>query len=494
MRSRSLLVLLALVLGLGAFIWFYERQLPGSEEREAQARRLVPGLDPGTVTAIDLERGEEKVRLERSPAAGDGVDADADEGTDEPMEEAVEGPASAEWRLAAPERLAGAPADRVAVEGLLSALAAVEKSRSLASIDRRALGLEPPRVRVRLELADGEPIVLAVGEDLPASSDMVVLVEATGEAHVVDRTILQDLTRAAGDWRSRQIFTVGRDQVTRITLAGGDDDEVALERAAGGFRMVRPIADLADPTAVEQLLGSLTGLTAERFVDDPDALPAELGLEPPRGRATVELAGGRPPLVVEIGAPRAEGAGHTFRVGGQLFVAENALPEAVEREAGAWQSPALTSLELYRIDEVGVEGEAPLHLARSGTDWRRDGEAISYTPVSDFLFSLVEARAEEVVPLAAGSRETPRLTVELVAAARGEGGEPERQAITFHAERDGLVPVVVSGRSFELRLPPADFETILANLERVRSAPPVGGSAAEETIPDGVEIEREEGS
>ena len=33
MRPRTLLILLVLVLGLGAFIWFYERELPSSEER-----------------------------------------------------------------------------------------------------------------------------------------------------------------------------------------------------------------------------------------------------------------------------------------------------------------------------------------------------------------------------------------------------------------------------------------------------------------------------
>jgi hypothetical protein len=57
MRGRTLLVLLAVVLALGAYIRFYERDLPGSEEREAQARRLSPGLEVDAVPAFEVESG-----------------------------------------------------------------------------------------------------------------------------------------------------------------------------------------------------------------------------------------------------------------------------------------------------------------------------------------------------------------------------------------------------------------------------------------------------
>ena len=41
MKPRTLLVLLALVVGLGAFVWFFEREQPGSEEREKLANRVL---------------------------------------------------------------------------------------------------------------------------------------------------------------------------------------------------------------------------------------------------------------------------------------------------------------------------------------------------------------------------------------------------------------------------------------------------------------------
>ena len=41
MKPRTLLVMLVLVLGLGAFVWFYERKLPSSEEREENAKKVL---------------------------------------------------------------------------------------------------------------------------------------------------------------------------------------------------------------------------------------------------------------------------------------------------------------------------------------------------------------------------------------------------------------------------------------------------------------------
>ena len=65
MRPRTLLVLLALVAGLGAFVWFYERDLPGSEQRAELAKKVFGDLESKDVTALGLEWEGKTVRLER---------------------------------------------------------------------------------------------------------------------------------------------------------------------------------------------------------------------------------------------------------------------------------------------------------------------------------------------------------------------------------------------------------------------------------------------
>ena len=68
MRPRTLLILLVVVLGLGSFIWFYERKLPSTEER-SELRKKVLEIKKDDVKAVTIESAKSgTVRLERVEA------------------------------------------------------------------------------------------------------------------------------------------------------------------------------------------------------------------------------------------------------------------------------------------------------------------------------------------------------------------------------------------------------------------------------------------
>ena len=493
MRPRTLLVLLAVVLGLGAFIWFYERALPGSEERERLAQRAVPGLEEAEVTAVVVEQGDRSVRLERVAPPGEeeaeGEGADGTEGDAEDAEDDPFGGPPAEWRIAAPQRWAGARADAAAVEGLVSALGALDKLRTLDDPDPGPLGLEPPRARVTLEVAGGEPYVVALGAEVPASRGVVLARPDRGEVHVVDGSIAADLLRDPGDWRDPQVFPVGRGDVRRVALRGGGGD-VVLAADEGGFRVVEPFADRADRDAVEQLLAELVRLRADRFVDAPPA-GEELGLDPPRGVVEVAAEGRLEPVRLEVGAEAADGSGTWLRLAGQTFTATTQAPAALARPASDWRSRRLAALEAFRVDRVAVSGPGGTTvLERTGSDWTRDGERIPYTPVSDLLYAMTEARAERIEPGAPSG--APSLAFTLTAGAGGGDAAEVSETIELRPPRGGLVPAAVSGRPATLLLPAAAADEIRAALDRVREAEPLGPPPGDE-VPEGVELDREEG-
>src|SRR5215218_7185289 len=109
MRPRTLLVLLVLVAGLGTFIWFYERELPSSEER-AKLEKKVLQVEKDDVTAVTLQSDSGTVRLEKVKLPVQEKKTD---------EEEIEVP-DTEWHLRQPLQ---ARADAFAVDGLLDALA-----------------------------------------------------------------------------------------------------------------------------------------------------------------------------------------------------------------------------------------------------------------------------------------------------------------------------------------------------------------------------------
>jgi hypothetical protein len=410
------------------------------------------------------------------------------------------------------------------VDGLVSALSGLTKERDVEDAEPAAVGLDAPRARVVVQPMEGAALALAVGGDVPASRGMVVGVSPAGDGgedggedaaaglrlYVVDRSLLADLTRAPGDWRAKDLFPAARGDVERLTV-DGEAGWVVLERdGAGddldaGFRVVEPRPDRADRDAVDGLLTALAGLTAESFVDG--AAAADLGLEPPRGDVVATLADGGE-IRVEVGG-ESDGGATYLRVGDQVVTSRADLGEALERAPEEWPSHRLTDLRLYEIDRIAVrdlgaeadDGGGEMVLQRDGADWTRDGEAISYTPVSDLLYTLTDARAERVLPLANLRLRAPDLVLVLGGdAATGAAAEGKEEAagavggeeIRFHPARQGEpVPVTVTGRDSVLLVAAPTVAQIRDHLQTLRAAEPLPSEVDE--LPEGVEVEMEEG-
>ena len=428
MKPHVLLLLSLLAAGLGAFIWFVDRDLPSSEERAELSKKVFGGVEEEQVQAMVLDWDDHEVRLERQPAAKAPVASSPAETSDEGESEVAAAPAGAEieaepeWRITAPADLANARADRTIVDRLITAVLGLEKTRTVDGAQPEELGLDKPRAKVTL-VTGGEggktrERVLVIGAEVPASASTLVRVDDRTDAYVVDGVFFSQVTRDAGDWRDRRLFTADRAAIERVTLrrgadstAGAGGEPVVLARHGEELRLESPIVDRADRDKVDRLLGDLTSLSAQRFVDHPARPLADLGLDPAGDVVEVKVSGGGEPFRLELGAPAGDGsegteeaagpasapaAGARYgRAGGQLFVVDTQLGEAVERPVSEWQAPALGALSLYQIDKATIErGGKRVTLARDGTEWKRGDEKISYTPVSELLYAFSGARAD----------------------------------------------------------------------------------------------------
>lgn len=548
MKPRTLLILLLVVAGLGAFIWAVDRDLPSSEERATRGKKLLRGVEVPEVEAVVLEWDGHLVRLERQPApaaaAGAGADSGASvEGAGSDAETADAGDTAAgagppeieaerEWRIALPADLAPARADTAAVDRLLQSVLDLDKARTVEGADPVEVGLDKPRAKITLITAGkgGAPAdtVVAVGAEVPASASTLVSLDGRPEAYVVDGAFVAQLTRDPGEWRDRRAFTADRGAVERITLRrGAAGPPVVLARRGEAFWLERPIADRADRDAVDRLLGDLTGLTVERFVDQPAETQAELGLDPALATIEVELTAAGGPFRLELGAPAGDGAvegtvapaggARYARAGGQLFAVQTPLGEAVDRPYADWQAKSLSAMFLYQIDRATVErgGSAgKLTLERVDSEWKRGDDKIPYTPVSELLYALTDARAERFLRPTEARRhgvdlDAPTLTVTLAGKAEageaGEAGETGESGKAGNAGNagdtaartetlrlyppvpalGGQVPATASGRDFVLLLAKDTADKITDKLDRVEKAEPVKPEPPAPAPPDG---------
>src|SRR4029079_16907172 len=102
MKPRTLLVLTVVVAALAAFVWFYERKLPTSDEAKAEEKKVLAGVKAAAVRELSIVRGGATVRIVREgkPPAED----EKKEGEDEASP--LASPAS-DWRVTSPVQARG---------------------------------------------------------------------------------------------------------------------------------------------------------------------------------------------------------------------------------------------------------------------------------------------------------------------------------------------------------------------------------------------------
>ena len=461
MRSRTLLILSLFVAGLGAFIWLFERDLPSSDERAERAGRLVQ-VDGDEVVALTVEMGSQKLRLERSAS----TDEDAKDGS--------------QWRLVEP---LSARADASLADGLVRQLVELEQVRIVEDIDLASAGLVSPRAQVRMETDRGE-YQLRIGNEVPASSAMMVAVGDSDTVVVVSNSVWSDLTRVPGDWRSKDVFAASAEQIQSVTFEHAGARTV-LSRRDGGFWLDVPVADRADDDKVHALLTELAGLQVSEFVDSPGS-DSELGLTVPSAIIELDVVGTDEPLRLELGGPTSEEDTRVYaRAEGQRFRLESTLDEALARSLSEWRSAQLSHLEVYQINGgvfAGTGGE--VSIARDGGDWRRGADKIDFGPATDVLYALTGAEASEILDRpAASERGLPGAEPELsVTLTTKEGGT---ETINLYPGVESGVPVENAARDVVLMLSAETAEDILGKLESLRLAEAQAeGEADPPTTPD----------
>lgn len=482
MRPRTLLILALAVLGLGAFIWLYERKLPGSEKRAELERRALPDFKKEDVSAIEIEAAQGTVRLERAKDEKKDEKGNKDDKADEDEgDEEAEAEETAEWRIVRP---LAARADGYAVERLLSSLSTLEKTRTLDQADPQALGLDRPRATLRLVTKEGAQ-VLRLGAQVPTGPSLIAGLEGTGEAWVVSDSILSEVDRKPGDWRDHTMVHGDRDEVEQVRLTGASGP-VVLKARKDGFWIESPIRDRADRDLVDSLLSDLFGLNAETFLDDPARTPESLGLAPPAQTVAVKLKGEASPILVAFGKPSEPAPADTpspqdaapaarllpAKVGDAVFETRTRLAEAADRPAGDWRALGWSGLEVHQIDSATVKDDAgTLALSRADTDWKRGKVTISYLPVSDLLLSLTGARASRLLTAAEAAAlgaklDRPVITVTLA------GKDVGTETLTLFAETAEGLPARAGGRDVVLLLAPEQLSEIRDRIRQVREAEP----------------------
>ena len=262
MPTKKLLVLSGVFLALLAFVVLYERKQPTSEERAKSAKRLVD-VNAEDVISVLLERpGLPKVELHRWEKG--------------------------RWTLKSdPE----GPADGFVAENLVGDLGRLDVVGEVRTdVDPKEFGLDAPKAKAAVTFKNGSVKTFLFGQAIPGT-DATAAAEGARFA-AVRAAPLAALTKPVDEYRNHSLFETPSAEITRLTLTKGPSTVVVSRgakpnRAAGGWKMEKPVQDFASDAFVDRLLSDLASERISEFPAVPVADLARVGLAP--GWATVRL-------------------------------------------------------------------------------------------------------------------------------------------------------------------------------------------------------------
>ncbi len=457
MSNRKLLVLSVVFLALLAFVVFFERHQPNSEEA-ARARKKLVDFKTSEVTAIGIERPDlPKIDLVKT--------------------------ASGRWSLAG---AAAGPADAVTADALVSDLARLEVIGEVKeNVDPKEFGLDTPKATATVGLKDGQKLVLKFGREIPGT-DAVAAAEEKRVA-AVKYAPMASLAKPVDEFRSKSLVEVPASELTQISVVKGPN-KVVLVRTVDGenrsdWRIETPTKDLAAQGFVEQLLSDIAAARISEFPTLPAGDLARVGLNPPTAVVTLQK-GAEVVSSLAFGAAKAETTGKVYaRREGLVVVVDDRVLENLSKEFSAFRENRLCPIDSWAAVRVAYEsGDVRAGAERVGGEWRSGGKTIPATLPEDLVDRISRAEARGFVArkdwaahgIASGTPKgkvpTPLARVEIL-----KEKQKEPAVLSFYASTPlGTTPVVaaeVTGRADTLLVDRSVLDDVRQMAQKLKSAP-----------------------
>ncbi len=368
MKFKSTWIVIAVFLGLGAYLYFVEEPRHQAQQEAKESEGLLfPGLDTDAVTELSLAGSRGPVRVKR------GEDG--------------------KWFVAEPwdDR-----ADDGRVRTLLTDLKGLKGQREVAAADAdlAPFGLGEPELTVK---ALGAPLELTVGAENPAGDARYVRA-GKGPVQLASAAGLSALLGEPSELRSKDVlegFPWTRLATVEVRRPGGET--LRLAKAGEAWTLEQPVSAQGDPDAVSRLTEKLHWARVARFLDeDPAAVDARLS----SGTAVLLRAEGGEEATLSLA--EVDGAVWAARTGrNAIFTLGKDVLDAVAVPADALRRKKPVLVKSWKTDKLSLslDGTALAYEKADGA-WTRGGakvEGTESTALQDYLRTLESGAAAEVL-------------------------------------------------------------------------------------------------
>ena len=379
-------VLAALLVGLGAYIYFYEwGEQPAAEEKE----KAFAAVATDSIEELQIKAATgETSHLRRG-----------DNG----------------WEIVEPVT---ANADPAEISSITSNLSSLEVQRVVDEnpSDVAQYGLNPPKVDVAFRLKNEKDFRhLFVGEKTATGGDLYARRQNDKKVFLISSFLDSTFNRTTFDLRDKRILAIDREKVDAVEIANGRD-VVQVVKSGDQWRLAKPFDARGDYGAVEGLVTRLSSGQMQRIVDAEGKDLKQYGLDPPTTTVTVAAGSARASLL--FGRTEAQSTYAKDASRPMVFAVEESLVTDVRKPAADLRRKDVFDFRSFTANRIEVRRGADTLVFEKTKDkdgkeiWRTaGGQNADTTKVEDLLTKLSNLRAASFETAPPAAMTSPDMTV-----------------------------------------------------------------------------------
>ena len=444
---KSLLVLVVVLAGLGAYIYLVESKKPQGEEAT-----LSPKVFTVKTDAVD--------EITVKSASGDKTTLKKVGGV---------------WQITDPVSV---PADEAEVSGIVTSLAAVDIVRTVDENpgDLKPFGLAAPRVDITFKSAGSvRPEELLIGDKTATSGDLYARLPGQNKVFLIAGSFDASFNRGTFDLRQKAVLAFDRDKVDRLSVQSTPGTAVELSRASGEWKIDKPYQAPADYGTVEGLIGRVQSAQMKSIAAQDGGDLKTYGLDKPAVSVTLGLGSSQATLLfgktAEPGTVYAKDAARPM-----VFTVDASLVEDVKKPADdlrrkdvfEFRAFNATAIQITRGTDTLAFEKATTQGKNAGEKWRETKPAakdVDPAAFDTFLTKLANQRAQSFV--AAGQKTKTGLdSPVMVVVVRFDDGRKEERVSFGRAGAD--VYAAIAGQPGAAKVDTAEFEDAVKALDSVK--------------------------
>ena len=419
---RSTGVLLAVFVGVIAYVYFVESERPPSSD--ADAREKVFALEADAIVELEIRADSgETTTLEKADGA---------------------------WQIVEPTSV---DADASEASSITSSLASLEIQRVVDEEpgDLEPFGLAEPRIEVAFKIDEETDLGLQIGDTAPTGDTLYASVEGENRVILISGFLDRTFNRTTFDLRDKAILQFDSNAVDAVDV-DGPAQAVRLAKGESVWTMTEPWQARGDYGMVEGLIGRLSTAQMRSIETEEASDLSAFGLDRPE--MTVTIAAESAQAILSIGEQSPAGTFYARDVSRSLvFTVDSALVTELRKRAVEYRRKDLFEFRPFNSTRLDVtrDGQTVAFQKIDATDdeeekWRQVTPAerdVDRAKMDDLLGRLSNLRAQSFLASRANTglgSPTLTVTVQFAEGAREESvafGRYGDEAFGIHGDEPG---------------------------------------------------------